>query len=203
MREVGGILKYKILKSTNDEARRLIEEIDNLSVITTESQPEGRGQGDHTWYSTPGKNLTFTFVLKYEAFERPLKATDAILITCLTTLALRSLLLQEGIEARIKWPNDIWVGDRKICGILIENILDGENVSRSIVGVGLDVNEEGWPEDLPNPVSMLELTGKTYDRDALLERLHKEICRHAEMLDSDDGRKYLQEEFGKYVFRLS
>lgn len=189
---------YKSLDSTNNEARRQIDTLDNLSVIAAFGQNAGRGQGSHTWHTTPGKNITATIVLKPEN----LAARDAILLTQITTLALRAYLHSRGVEARIKWPNDIWVDSRKICGILIENTLDGAMVQSSIIGIGLNINEENWPEHLPNPVSLKELTGKEYSVEEELEGLMKEFCRHAEMISSEDGRKYLESEFANNVFRL-
>ena len=111
-------------------------------------------------------------------------------------------LLEKGIEARIKWPNDIWVGDKKICGILIENILDGSFIRDSIIGIGFNLNEDKWPEDLPNPVSLHNLTGKEYSTDAELVLLTNKICRRFAQAGSYDGRLSLQEEFGEYLFRL-
>lgn len=195
---MSGIKWYKELDSTNNEARRALEELDNFSVIATESQTAGRGQGIHTWYATPGRNLTFTVVFR----PAGLHARDAILITYITTVSLVNYLARRGVEARIKWPNDIWVGDRKICGILIENVLDGPEVKASIIGIGLNINEEGWPDYLPNPVSLSELTGRKYDIREELDEFYKIFCRHAEMILGDDGRKILQEEFEKRVFRL-
>ena len=85
---------------------------------------------------------------------------------------------------------------------LIENSLTGGFIRESIVGIGLNINETGWPEDLPNPVSLRELTGKTFDIRQELPRVQKEIRRRFGLLASPDGRKSLQEEFGKYMFRL-
>ena len=195
---MSGIKWFAELDSTNNEARRTLDGLDNFSVLATESQTAGRGQGLHTWYATPGRNLTFTVVLK----PRQLDARDGILITYITTVSLVRFLAEHGIEARIKWPNDIWVGDKKICGILIENVLDGQYVGASIIGIGLNINETGWPEELPNPVSLSELTGRQYDIHEELERFYKIFCRHAEMIYGEDGRKLLQEEFEKRVFRL-
>ena len=175
--------------------------LDNLSIIAARSQTAGRGQGTHTWFASPGENLTFSILYRFEG-ACALDVSDVILITELTTLALRDYLLGHGVQARIKWPNDIWVGERKICGILIENRLDGSAVRESITGIGLNLNETGWPPELPNPVSLHELTGEHYEPERELERLHKEICRRFGYLASPDGRKSLQEEFGKYLFRL-
>ena len=195
------ILWLESTDSTNYALRAQRSGLDNLSIVAAKGQTAGRGQGTHTWYATPGRNLTFSILYRFgEAC--PLAAADAILITQVTTLAIRDYLLAHGVEARIKWPNDIWVGDRKICGILIENTLEGTAVRESIVGIGLNLNETGWPAELPNPVSLTELTGKRYRLRPELQRLHKAICRRFGQLASPDGRKSLQEEFGKNMFRL-
>ena len=195
------ILWLETADSTNHVLRERMARLDNLSVIAAREQTAGRGQGTHTWFSTPGENLTFSILYRFGAVGT-LAASDALLITQVTTLALRDYLLGHGVQARIKWPNDIWVEERKICGILIENILEGGLVRESIVGIGLNVNETGWPAELPNPVSLRELTGRRYSPEEELLALHKEICRRFGMLASPDGRKSLQEEFGKYMFRL-
>ena len=195
---MGKIIWLKSATSTNAIARQRLADTDNLSVFATFEQTAGRGQGSHTWYSTPGKNLTFSIVFKPEALE----AKDALLLTQITTLSLVEYLAAENVEARIKWPNDIWVQDRKICGILIENVLDGAFVHDSIIGIGLNLNEENWPEELPNPVSLKELSSKSYDIVQELERFYKIFCRHAEMIESESGRKYLDKEFSERVFRL-
>ena len=192
------IIWYNELDSTNNEARRVLDALDNLSVIAAVGQSAGRGQGDHTWFASPGKNITATIVLKPEN----LSAGDYLFVTRVTTLALLSYLREHGVQARIKWPNDIWVEDRKICGILIENIIDGNRMKACLIGIGLNINEEGWPENLPNPVSLKELTGKEYDVRHELQLLVGQISRHSEMLLSSDGRNYLEQEFARYVFRL-
>ena len=192
------IIWYDELDSTNNEARRVLDALDNLSVIAAVGQSAGRGQGNHTWFASPGKNITATIVLKPEN----LSAGDYLFVTRVTTLALLSYLREHGVQARIKWPNDIWVEDRKICGILIENIIDGNRMKACLIGIGLNINEEGWPENLPNPVSLKELTGKEYDVRHELQLLVGQISRHSEMLLSSDGRNYLEQEFARYVFRL-
>ena len=190
--------------STNRALRRHIGDYDSLSFLAAYGQTAGRGQGDHTWFSTPGKNLTFSYLLRYSEFlGHPMATDDALLITCVTTLGIRDYLLTHGVKADIKWPNDIWVDGKKICGILIENILEDGAIRESIIGVGLNLNETGWPPELPNPVSLSELTGRQYDPAVELVSLSKEICRRCAMLAQPDGSVSLQEEFGKYMFRLS
>jgi len=197
----GQILWLDTVDSTNSELRKRISGLDNLSIIATREQTAGRGQGTHTWYATPGWNLTFSILYRFEG-AYALAASDALLITQVTTLALRDYLLGYGVRARIKWPNDIWVEDRKICGILIENTVSEGQVRASIVGIGLNLNETGWPAELPNPVSLYELTGKHFDPEAELVLLENEIRRRFGQLASFGGRISLQEEFGKFMFRL-
>lgn len=190
-------------KSTNSELRMRLGELDNLSVIAAVEQTAGRGQGSHTWYSSPRTNLTFSILYRFpEDGQGLLKVADMLLVTQITTLGIREYLLSKGITAGIKWPNDIWVGDRKICGILIENILDGDRIEASIVGIGLDVNEETWPEELPNPVSMKQLTGVHYELVSELEELCESISKRYFQSMDEEGRKSLEKEFTEHMFRL-
>ena len=186
------------VESTNKSLREALPHSDNLSVIAAVEQMAGRGQGSHSWHSLRGQNLTFSILFKPSA----LAAGKILLITCATTLGILDYLSSKGIRARIKWPNDIWVGDKKICGILIENILREGLVDSSIIGVGLNLNQVEWPSDLPNPVSLKELTGKSYDTAEELEGLANKICRRLTSIGDSDGESELQEEFGKKVFRL-
>jgi len=197
------IVWYDTIDSTNLELRRHISELDNLSVIAARFQTAGRGQGTHTWLSPVGENLTFSVLLRFGADGiAPLPATEAVRITQMATLSIWEFLQEEGITARIKWPNDIWVEDRKICGMLIENILDGGNVGESIVGIGINLNQSSFDPKLPNPVSLKQLTAKTYPLEETLERIYTQICRHTDLLDTADGRCELERRFNKYLFHL-
>lgn len=199
----GGIIWIDRTESTNSELKRAIETYDNLSVIAAAEQTAGRGQGDHRWITAPGENLTFSMLFRFgEEYPVQVKTSDAVMVTWISTLAVRDYLLDNGIVSRIKWPNDIWVGDRKICGMLIENISCAGMLTASISGIGVNVNQKDWPAELPNPVSMRELTGKTYTLAPEMERLAGHLrARYAEAA-SGEGRKSLEEEFEKHVFRL-
>ena len=152
------------IDSTNDEVKRRISDLDNLSVLSTLSQTKGRGQGDHIWISEPGSNLLFSIVLKYsssaDSVQSPLlsvQAHDQIVISQITALSVVDLLAAHEIEAKIKWPNDIYVGDKKICGILIEHSVRGNWLTSSIIGIGLNVNQRNFDVNLPDPISMVLL----------------------------------------------
>ena len=152
--------------STNDECRRRIYDIDNLSVVAALSQTSGKGQRYNRWISSPGENLTFSVALKFPSGDgmrakssdlEPMHAYDQFVLSEIASLAVVDLLAEHGIEAEIKWPNDIYVGKKKICGILIENSLRGEWIQYSIIGIGLNVNQRNFDVTLPNPTSMVLL----------------------------------------------
>ena len=164
--------------STNDEAKRRISDLDNLSVLSTLSQTKGRGQGDHIWLSEPGSNLLFSIILKYsssaDAVQSPLlsvQAHDQIVISQITALSIVDLLAAHDIEAKIKWPNDIYVGDKKICGILIEHSVCGKWLTSSIIGIGLNVNQRNFDVNLSNPISMVLLSKDSEENFDLKELL--------------------------------
>ena len=178
------IIWLESIDSTNEECRRRISDIDNLSVVAALSQTSGKGQRGNVWLSEAGQNLTFSIVLKFpakglKAEMEPMLAYDQFVLSEITSLAIVDLLADFGIEAKIKWPNDIYVGDRKICGILIENSLRGEWIQHSIIGIGLNVNQRNFDVTLPNPTSMVLCSGilEEYDLDYILEKL-MDIFKH-------------------------
>ena len=163
------IIWLESVDSTNSEAKRRLSDIDNLSVLSSLSQSEGRGQKGNKWSSIPGENLTFSIVLKFDkpatdnsgAFQ--ILAKDQFVLTEITSLSIVEFLSRHGITAQIKWPNDIYVGDKKICGVLIENSLRGAHLSSSIIGIGLNINQRNFDVNLPNPTSMALETGLQED----------------------------------------
>lgn len=160
--------------STNNEMRRRMDSLGNLSVIAARQQSSGRGQGSHVWLSETGANLTFSLLLRYG--KEILPAPELRKINDYITDVLLRVISEEQVTARVKPPNDIWVSDRKICGILIENILEGSFIRESIVGIGFNLNQTEWPDSLPNPVSLCELTGKKYPPERMLERI-SDCCK--------------------------
>ena len=174
MTKMYDIMWLESVDSTNSEAKRRISDIDNLSVLSALSQSEGRGQKGNKWSSVPGENLTFSIVLKFgeqTAGELRLAVTarEQFVLTEITSLSIVEFLSRHGIKAKIKWPNDIYIGDKKICGVLIENSLRGKNLSSSIIGIGLNVNQRNFDVNLPNPTSMILETGIEEDIRSCLE----------------------------------
>ena len=135
-------------------------------VVVADFQTAGKGCGSNSWESERGQNLTFSMLIHPEALE----ARAQFRITEVVSVALCNTLERYIYkEVDIKWPNDIYVGDQKICGILIENRLQGSVIKDSIIGIGLNVNQQAFLSDAPNPVSMWQLTGQETNRETLLE----------------------------------
>lgn len=138
----------------------------HLYTIRTDFQTAGRGQAGNSWESEQGKNLLFSALLRYEG----LLVTEQWRLSMLVAVALWDTLAkylpQE--QLTIKWPNDIYFGDKKLVGILIENSLSGQYVGYSIAGIGVNVNQTQWLSNAPNPISMKEITSKEYDVEALM-----------------------------------
>ena len=158
------IIWLEEVESSNRYVRSHINELDNLSVVSALSQTSGKGQGDHVWLSEPGKNLTFSILVKNPSIAP--KEQSRISLDVAQTIV--QLLERHDIKAWIKPPNDIWVEDKKICGILIEHSLRGNRISWTIIGIGLNVNQTNFPKELPNPTSMAT-EGAPADIRSLLE----------------------------------
>ena len=176
--------KYDIIwlestDSTNEEAKRRIDICDNMSVLSALSQTSGKGQRGNTWSSEVGQNLLFSIIMK-DVFR--IKACDQFVISELSALAVADLLSMHGIKASIKWPNDIYVGKRKICGILVENSLRGEWINSTIIGIGLNINQRNFDVNIPNPTSMALENGNetTYDIRQLLDEFMDIFSRYAD-----------------------
>ena len=183
--------------STNNVLLRHIRDYDNLSVVAAVKQTAGRGQRGNRWVSAPGDNLTFSLLLKPEG----LPAREVMALTCLATLAVRDILRETGVPAVIKWPNDIYVGKRKICGMLVENGLEGGFIVWSVIGIGINLNQTEFPGELLNPTSVKRLTGRTYDPVSFLETFCTGLEKRLPELATPDGRKRLLDTYERDLFQ--
>jgi len=138
------------------------------SVILADNQTSGRGQRDSIWHSEGGSNLLFSILL----IPDNMSASQSQSVMHCATLALVEVLKSFGVHALIKWPNDVFVGRRKIAGLLIENQLSGSRISRSILGIGLNINQSDFGE--LNATSLYLETGKFEDvKEVLFRFLHQ------------------------------
>lgn len=150
------------------------------SVVCSKAQTNGKGQEGNTWESEPGKNLTATIVL----YPRFLKPEFQFQLTRIISLSVCSVLDKLSLPYRsmIKWPNDIYIDNRKVAGILIKNEISGNSISGSIAGLGLNVNQNSFTSSITGAVSLLMLTGKQYDLEDILTDWHSSVAYWYEML---------------------
>ncbi len=149
----------------------------NLFTVYTYRQTAGRGQAGNAWESEPGKNLSFSTLFHLRSAEQ------ASRLNLLVPLAIVEAMDSTDVTLSIKWPNDIYFGDKKLGGILIENVFIGSRAAFAVAGIGLNINQELFVSDAPNPVSFRQITGTTYDLDALLDRIVEHMGARLSLLD--------------------
>lgn len=193
------IIKLDATESTNTYLKELsvVKELEDFTVVTTQNQTLGRGQFTTKWESDAGKNLAIS-ILKTNI---NLPIDRLFIISIAVSLSILAALKELGIpNLRVKWPNDIMSGTYKIGGILIENMLSGSKIKRSIIGFGLNVNQEEF-KSAPHAASLKIIVGKSFNLDAvfyaLVENLNTQLNRPLELLEKD-----LLEDYHSHLFRI-
>ena len=192
---------YESIDSTNLQAQRELADMPQINegvVWVADYQTSGRGQRGNSWESGTGLNLLFTVLLRPDFVN----VADQFVISQITALAIVKFLETRGLSPKIKWPNDIYVGDKKICGILIEHTICGANLSASILGIGVNVNQTRFCSDAPNPTSLkLELgCGQDVNRKEVLSDILQHLfCMYEKLYNSLEG---IDKEYHSYLYRL-
>ncbi len=166
--------------STNNYANRLIlsDKAEEGAVVLAHYQKTGRGLGQNFWESERDKNLLASIIL----FPDFLPAGKQFYISKITSLAIVDLLTDKTDQVSVKWPNDIYFQDKKLAGILIENAVQGNYLVSSILGIGININQTVFYSDAPNPVSLKQITGLSYEVLELAEMLAMNILDWYEKL---------------------
>ncbi len=161
------IIQIDETDSTNNYLKFLSDkqEVEEYTVVTSQFQNAGKGQRGNSWESDKGKNLLFSILLR-PSF---LKVRDQFILSQIISLSVKEELDNYVTHISIKWPNDIYWKQKKICGILIENTLQGDYIEQSIIGAGINVNQETFISNAPNPVSLRQITNEQYDCNILLK----------------------------------
>ena len=194
-------LHFERIDSTNTEAQKLCKKNDIKEglLITAQIQQLGRGYSGNKWVSEAGKNITMTLVLK----PTFLKAKCQFYLNQAVTLGIHDMLSNKlsAQSLKIKWPNDIFYEGKKLCGILIENILQGEFLQYSFIGIGLNVNQSKFPDDLKYATSLALITEAEYEINLLIASLCE--CIEARYLQlKNDNITVLQNDYMRHLFRL-
>ena len=191
------LLHYPTLESTNLTAIEYLSKNtpSDGTTIYTYQQQGGRGQIGSKWESEPDKNVSLSTIL----FPDFLSSRQQFLLSQTVSLAIYDFLSTYiTSNLRIKWPNDLYVGNKKIGGILIQNVLSGSRLQSAVVGIGININQTVFLSNAPNPVSLSELTGETYHLDALME----ELCQAFDLRDRQLRAEKFEEIERSYLARL-
>ena len=174
------VFRFDVLSSTNDRAREMaVGGAAEGAVVVAGEQTAGRGSQGRSWSSPPGEGLYLSIILR-----PPIKAASAALISLAAAVGVREVLAEEyGIECDIKWPNDLILRDRKVCGILIESASEGESLLYAVLGIGINLLQRSFPPEIAGTAtSLLIESGKAIKPDEILGPLLvtlEDWCRRA------------------------
>jgi len=189
---------YNTLDSTNKEAQRLLAAgpVENGTCLLTKEQTEGKGQFGRTWHADAGSHLAMTIILT----PQNLLASELPTVGMKTSLGIVRALrqLDPDLSPLIKWPNDIYLQGKKLCGILIENALAGNKVQHIIIGIGMNVNERIFPDDIPNAISLFMATGMQVDLYQMASFIRMQVIETVDISDL-----YWKQDYDSMVYGLN
>ena len=167
--------------STNNFLRMVAdrEQLASGSVVLADFQTAGRGMGGNVWESDAAANLTFSVLF----YPLDVPANRPFVISEMASLCVKYTLDKYLDNVMVKWPNDVYCDDKKIAGILIENVLFQGEISQSVIGIGLNINQTVFRSNAPNPVSMAQITGKTFDRMAVMDDFRQTFAVQSERIN--------------------
>ena len=186
----------RLLKKIIDYKAQNNSQLPELFTIFADEQTSGRGLATNKWESEAGQNLLCSIY-----FRPPISPDRQFAFNQSFTLAVFKTVSQFVNNVKIKWPNDIYVNDRKIAGILIEHQIIGENIAHTVAGVGINVNQEVFSEDLPNPVSLTNITAQNYDISKILDNL-LEYCAYFYQKLLDGQFVEINSEYLSHLYKL-
>jgi len=194
------IIKLDAIDSTNSYLKKIIlnKDVSDSTIVTAKFQTKGKGQLGANWESEDSKNLIFSIYKK----DLGIKVKDQFIISIIVSLALIKTLKKNNLpNLCIKWPNDIMSDNKKICGILIENIVKEKHIKHAIIGIGLNVNQTIF-DNLPNASSIKNLTGTTHNKDEILKELANNINKCFEMLYSSSS-EIIFKKYEELLYRIN
>jgi len=191
------------VESTNDYMYHLLGNKDLVegTIIAAGYQTRGKGHSGNYWHSDPGKNLLMSILLKPTWLEPMFQ----FYISRILSIAIWKWINNFCKDVSIRWPNDIYIKDKKVAGLLIENIIEGDIIRDSIAGIGVNINQDKFPDNLPNPTSVSLETGCQFDMTKVLDQMKDLIELHYEWLYTKEFEKidheYHKILYGKDTFR--
>ena len=189
------IIRVEETDSTNNWIIRHEENLSGVTLVYCVNQTSGRGQRGNTWESEPGKNITASIIFHPDNFP----ACQQFVISEAVALSIVDFLASMDVRAKVKWPNDIYVEDKKICGILVEHKILGSEISRTIAGFGININQTRFISEAPNPISVKIITGEEHDIDNAVKSLASFLEKYLNSLSFDNSR--IHEDFLSKLWR--
>ena len=193
------IIKLDAISSTNDYLKKKYKSSNckDGDLIWAKEQTQGKGQRENRWLSQKGKSLTISIYKEFNEF----KVSNSFILNAIVSLSIVKTLKIIGLkEVRIKWPNDIMSGNKKLGGILIENFLKSEFISSSIIGIGLNINEEKF-EDLPNATSLYMEINQKFKLKKILNILIQELLKFFNL--QEDKQNMIIDMYSSYLWKLN
>ena len=179
------------------EMRANGEPVPDLFAVYTDFQTAGRGAGTNTWHSTRGLNILTSI-----CFDTGLAAADQFVFNLWFATSTRLFLTKYVPDVLIKWPNDMYVHDRKLAGDLTEHSVSGNRLDFTVAGIGIDINEERFPEDIPHPTSLFLETGQHFEMETLLDEYLSVLQERRPLLNLDHESE-LRDEYLSHLYRLN
>lgn len=167
-----------------------------FELLTTDYQTAGRGQRGTSWEADTNANLLFGFIFH----PTPLLANQQFFLSEALALAVRSALSNYTKDVMVKWPNDVYWRDKKICGMLLEHTLCGKHIATTLTGVGININQESFKSDAPNPISLKQITGQTINRCEVLEHIIDNFSKRYDMIVNGQSST-LHKEYMQHLYR--
>ncbi|CAM1363047.1 Biotin--(acetyl-CoA-carboxylase) ligase [Tenacibaculum litoreum] len=193
------IIKLNAIDSTNTFLKNMVSKVvvDDFTIVVAKTQTKGRGQMNSEWVVEEGKNLTFSVFSSFTSLD---VENHKYLNFCVSLSVFEALKELDLPSLAIKWPNDILSGNKKLGGILIENTLKGSKIVSSVVGIGINVNQDLFPENLPNASSVKKILGKEFDLETLLESILKKLKDYFTFLEKKEY-DLLEEAYLKVLYK--
>ncbi|MBK9733891.1 MAG: biotin--[acetyl-CoA-carboxylase] ligase [Saprospiraceae bacterium] len=200
------ILHFTEIESTNNFASELVTKTNPSegTAIISDFQTAGKGQIGRYWHSEAQKNLLVSFIL----YPKSITINEQFMLNIISALAVADVVSMYKESVSIKWPNDIYVANLKIAGILVQNSLRNTQIKSTVIGIGLNVNQVIFPDDLPNPTSLFLETGTNYDLGAIFRLVASRLEYYYLLLKSRnlallrntfENRLYLRDEWAWYI----
>ena len=190
---------FPSLSSTNTYSTELLSKSNppEGTVILTYNQTAGRGQIGSKWESAPDKNVSMSIIL----YPKFLAAREQFNLNAAVSLAIFDVASRYVKDVKVKWPNDIYIGKKKVAGILIQNTLTGKNIQSAVVGIGLNVNQTEFTSDAPNPTSLKLETEKSVDLNQIVQDIAQALEKRYLQLKSGKS-KQIRMEYIAHLYRF-